>query len=71
MDTLINNHVAQLLFRSILGYSYEFRKCFDVDFTIVFLDDTEIVLDKLAEELSHVGLVVLGHALLEWIVLLH
>lgn len=64
-ETLVNNHVTDLLLGSILGNSNESGESRDLDLAVVLGGHSEVVLDQLPYELLHVGLGVLS-AVLKW-----
>lgn len=58
LNSLVDNHVAYLLFGSVFWHSNESRKSGNVDFAVVFFNDSQVMLDQLANEIAHVGLTV-------------
>jgi len=58
LDSLVNNHVADFRFSSVFWNTNKFRKRLNLYFTIVLLNNSEVMLDQLTKEVSHVSFVI-------------
>ena len=58
LDSLVNNHVTDFLFSSVFWNTNKFRKCLNLYFTIVLLNNSKVMLDQLTKEFSHVSFVI-------------
>lgn len=66
LNPVINHHVANLLFGSVLWHTDESGQRRNIDFAIVLLDNSEIMLDQLPDQVTHVRLAVLCFSL-KWL----
>ena len=70
LDSLVNYHVADFCFSSILWDTDQSRQRLYLYLTVILLNHTKIVLDQLSEEFAHVGPVVFS-AFSKWLVCRH
>jgi hypothetical protein len=58
LNPLIHNHIAYLCFSSVFWDSNKSRKCRNVDLTVVFFNNSQVMLDQLTNEIAQVGFIV-------------
>lgn len=68
--TLVDDHVADLLLSSLQGDTDECGQSLQTDATVVLFDHSQVMLNKLSDQVSHMLLAVTG-CLLERLILCH
>ena len=69
-NPLITNHIAKLWFGSIFWDSNQFRKCWNTNFWIVLVNNSQVVLDQLSKKVPQMGLVIFS-IFSKWLELWH